>query len=719
MIPRKAKKKGGSAPPKEEGSIGTGLEKLSVTEPKEEKAGQSQEEIKADKKEAKSTPEKRPFDTIDVAALISPQAKRIDYDPESAMYQEYTNKLKNLKKSYYYLKAIDLDAKIMQQLDADMISLNDLTERFTKPKFNFFCTTTCKEIYGNLISDGKIKDKRAYVRGPAGFGKTFGILYTLLQLRKDDEKYRVLHIGKACDIWYDKGYMLNEILKCCYLDKELIPPPKDSKLSDKPLYQWYGTLCDVEFWDNGSNSISKPYNDFFAIISRYYNTANIKFVIVIDQENSLFTTLFWKPEIAYALRGLKCDHMIVSASNNNEGFKQPGGEWKIINVENTFDENEAKLYIEKSPLSAAANDPDLLERIQEITLNVPGELYSLLYQNLPPKVEGESISQLLDRFIKSYLVNRKKEITESHIMKFTKNLSPGGESLLQIAYYLIDTNIDATKCQTVEDKGLMYTKNGKLCSLCPLAHDLFKTCLMKLVKREKEPWIPYVEIAAVTKDSVEKSCLLEEAIKMYFEVRAKRKENIQFQLYPVYKKGPTEFKDIMVGNMELKKGKKSQKYYEGVFRLNPGNTLFNLSRTFDAIDAIICGKRIETTDKGKVTVWFLYGIQITSNILSHDSKKERSSPDTFFLPDEKNNPFVVPAFKAVHEKDQIEIKFIWMGGPEKKQDSIHKKVEKDGKEIKELYGGFCSLWYVLTEREEHFPQISLDLIEQPLYFTID
>jgi len=229
------------------------------------------------------------------------------------------------------------------------------------------------------------------------------------------------------------------------------------------------------------------------------------------------------------------------------------------------------------------------------------------------------------------------------------------------------------------------------------------------------------------KDTIAKSCLLEEAIKMFFEIKILQKKPIKLQLWNGTKAETFETMILLCNNsMQIRKGIKSKAYYKEILKENTSNTLFNLPRIFPAVDIYISGKRVIESKE----VPFLYGINITSNILDHDVRKKmlkpaeeekikrpkdtkhrskgRNSPQNFINPDNKDYPFVVPAFKDLY-KENLDLRFIWLGGPKAEEEKIKDMIKAYNESIDEELKKTFSVWYVMSEKNENeLPCIELN-----------
>jgi len=702
-------------------------------------------------------------DPGDLAKIYSQEAKRKKPDlyianPASpVLVCEKINYYKELKvkllKGYNMLQEIDIDDdKKMIEIDSEMISLNQLPDTFSKASEDiiysrkeykkFFCSQACQQVYNQLVSDNHLKYKLAFVQGPSGFGKSYALLYTLLKLRKNI-KYTVLYIPKACNAGFQGQYMLHEILKCCYLlRKDLVKPIpenfpkflnasqllKDYMLENpnaEPLEIWYEFLRNLDFWDNSKKKINDPYNSLLYEIEKYCSNHNQFFVIIIDQENTLFSEKNYHLELAMALRKLSCHHMIISASNNNQGFELKIGEPTRINIDFPFNDDEAKLYIQNSKLNECTKDDNLLELISETSQNIPGELM-YLNKNYTDKSDKNDAETHLSECIENYRGERIKEFGVSHGMFIGPLLSNilNKERLIR-SYFLVDKKVNIEGIE-IYDRSLMYIKENKLFSLCPVAANFFKEQLIMLVKDEPEPWKKYDSMISNAEDPIAKSCMLEEAIKMFFVIKILKGQPIKLKLWNGTESEKFEMLISEYNTLSMKFGAKSMDYYKQIAKSCTKSVLFNLPRTFPAVDIIICGEKIS---EGSKKVPFLYGINITSNILDHDprtnklksSKEEnkgknqkkkfkgRNSPMNFIHPEKQaRHPFFVPAFRNLY-KEELDLKFIWMGGKTDNEPKIQEMI-KDyntnlGIEDKKKF----SVWYVMSEKDENdLPHINLN-----------
>eukprot|EP01022_Parablepharisma_sp_SALTPOND_P033057 TRINITY_DN88117_c0_g1_i1.p1 TRINITY_DN88117_c0_g1~~TRINITY_DN88117_c0_g1_i1.p1 ORF type:complete len:856 (+),score=88.08 TRINITY_DN88117_c0_g1_i1:190-2757(+) len=664
------------------------------------------------------------------------EKKSSSYNP--LLYEKEINKIRKAWDRESGIFGINVDTNVPINIPKNLISLNLLSERFNPGNANFaflnseackFLWTECEEKFKNMEERLELN-----VRGPSGSGKSFALFSLMLRLRREIDHYRVIYFNYAQKV-LSSDYVLNEILMAFYKDKEKLPfnpdiAPSTMKLDERAhgLAKWYNLLNGKKFWELGTNKIDDRYKEFFAYLKRYCAENDLKLVIIVDQENRLYTSPGPNTFLCEALRNLPCHVIIVSASNNNEGFKKYDS-WEKIEIVEGFTYAQADKFIINKLFDSIQGGPNeeakitpikkkLIEEIKKLTGSQPGELYSLLYpcntklKEIERKVEKEPVAdkvmKRVEEYINAYEDKRTAEITELHT-KFRETLNEEEKQYIFAAYALVDSGVPMKGLKYLLDKALMYEKDGKLYSLCPLAHSHFKELCYSDKGGLNSLKNKIVDLSSEVKGSL-KGCLFELAMRLYFvslidQPTTDQTPNTAFTgtHFPKDKCETFNFSHRVTAYciMKLKKGNNGKEYYKNFFRTHSEqNTLFICEGgTFPGIDFLFQVK--------EENEWNLYGINTAIDILKHDCNRKRLSSEVFLLPKDKN-PRIATAFKEVHPKGKA--KFIWLGGKKADLEEIKVKILKRNEDC------IC----VLREDNASFPrfimELQLDVYQLKSYF---
>eukprot|EP01022_Parablepharisma_sp_SALTPOND_P015461 TRINITY_DN2186_c0_g1_i4.p1 TRINITY_DN2186_c0_g1~~TRINITY_DN2186_c0_g1_i4.p1 ORF type:complete len:844 (-),score=89.09 TRINITY_DN2186_c0_g1_i4:332-2863(-) len=314
-------------------------------------------------------------------------------------------------------------------------------------KIKFLYSDACRQLQDEF--NKQLKKNSGFVqmnfKGTSGAGKTFALLYLMMKLRLQkkgeaeeakkeeikngereeykkrdsndnkpaDYEYRVVHIDFAKDIT-QPGVLNDAILTAFYNDRKVINLPPGGRANanyEEPLCYWYMA--------SSKQLLSEEYS---LELYNYCNNKGVKLIYLIDQENSLTSTKEGR-KIADLIRQLPCHGMIVSASNNNEGFQTTLARDKFTTIEitNGFSEEQAINYINNSPYASTVNNKHHYEEIKKITGYRPLELSVLLHPDeatakevskLEPKPGGMTVEELLSKLKLKPGVVTDEEITE-------------------------------------------------------------------------------------------------------------------------------------------------------------------------------------------------------------------------------------------------------------------------------------------------------------------
>eukprot|EP01022_Parablepharisma_sp_SALTPOND_P015458 TRINITY_DN2186_c0_g1_i1.p1 TRINITY_DN2186_c0_g1~~TRINITY_DN2186_c0_g1_i1.p1 ORF type:complete len:791 (-),score=83.95 TRINITY_DN2186_c0_g1_i1:588-2960(-) len=714
-------------------------------------------------------------------------------------------------------RKLNLESGTMIDIPTHFVAFGILQKRLNAKygKIKFLYSDACKLLWDEFNKQLKKNFGFALInfRGISGCGKSFALLYLMMKLRlqgkektREDKKeeiksgekedpnvnppegyeYRVVHIDFAKDIT-QPGVLNDAILTAFYNDRKNINLPPGDRTNanyEDPLCYWY--------MKNSKHLLSEEYS---LALYNYCNNEGVKLIYLIDQENSLTSTEEGR-KIADLIRQLPCHGMIVSASNNNEGFQTTLARDKFVTIEitNGFSEEQAINYIKNSSYASIFRDKHHYKEIKKITGYRPLELSVLLHpdeatvgeiskleakpggmtaeelsklKSKPDGLTDEEISKLAAKLvgatpekiskvakklcgtkakkkselverlnkaiaeekskiadgqfsilIDAYTKKRGKEIIEIH-RKFTNNVK---DSLyfkcLLYSYSIIDRGIEFDPKLALLDNALMYVEGDLLYSVCPLAHRYFDTFLYERAENIDKAQNIYSETLGVTEDSAMKGLLLEEILKCYFSTCIKKNAGKgSSTLSFLVNKSSTNTTTLLMGidtiDYDILVNTKEQIYYEKMFaKYRKGGVMFfPRYRNFPGIDCLILTKDKEGN-------YFLYGIQITINIASHD-KSNKSSFQKFMVPS-KTQPQIVPAFKKYFKAKAKGVYFVWMGGRKFNNDTIWKKIGDESKKYK-CDPPLCSFieddpQYNSLDLQNAFEQLTQELILQSLTF---
>eukprot|EP01022_Parablepharisma_sp_SALTPOND_P004445 TRINITY_DN120320_c0_g1_i1.p1 TRINITY_DN120320_c0_g1~~TRINITY_DN120320_c0_g1_i1.p1 ORF type:complete len:758 (+),score=62.92 TRINITY_DN120320_c0_g1_i1:284-2557(+) len=660
---------------------------------------------------------------------------------------EYMNLMERIKEAWEgdtSLFNIDLNTKAAVHLSESMISPNELSERFRSgvDSFVFFNSLACDKLWNvfQIISETLKKGKRLClnVRGPSGFGKSFALLSLMLYMRQHISQYRVAYFNYAQDMEMEPDYVINEILMAFYLDRkdipftaENVPPSRQLEEQADGLAKWYKLMHGEPFWDSGTKKINPRYIELFTCLKDYCNTKKLKFTIIVDQENTLFRNPGSNVDLCKAIRGLTCDTTLVSASNNNEGFTTFNS-WKTITITDGFSVEQADEFVmaklrsilnigPEEDIKMTEENKEKIREIKALTGIKPGELYALLYPQGEAATEvllntrlttGEArVWKEIDECIKQYKVYRPANITRQHNRFVESIMSAESKRILNLTYAFVDSELPIEGISYELDNALMYVKNGKIYSLCPLVRDIFK----ERCYTDKEVADTIVEKCNALSKSVSGSAkggLLELMLKykfISFINKSQRDQNLNIQFTGEYmkKSGDRSIFEFAYHidkftKMKWRKGEASMEYYKHLFADEDDNNVMFIpdDPNFPGIDLLFyIGK---SADKR------LYGINITTNILDHDNKKARKSHKIFLEPD-GDEPRITTAFRRLNplaDKPPQSIHFIWLGGKKTDESSIREKIIAGDERCK----------YVLVERNITFA--GFDMNDKPSHQQI-
>ena len=322
--------------------------------------------------------------------------------------------------------------------------------------------------------------KNIFLRGPSGHGKSHGLIQTVLKYRKK-QNVRILHMI------LDKPYMVSpqiyflyDFFYCFYKDLEdpdfPNPPSKDNFKYDEKISKgenWYYFLSMSTLKDA----------DFLKKISYYLRSKKIAFILIWDQDN-----IFQKQKKENSLVFLSSlresnlfNLVIISASNNNEGFKEINGkDLNIIEQNIGFSLEETKEFL-TNVLGKLIGYPinvnnDFLQALYKL-INGNGYYLSMFIQS-----EGKSLQEKLIKFTEKMTL-----MIEANIVSFFLDTQQIGyqmwlDKFPEILLYL-DTEKFFPNCLfQYQDRNYTYIENSKLKSVNNFSKEIFLNVYRKQIK---------------------------------------------------------------------------------------------------------------------------------------------------------------------------------------------------------------------------------------------
>eukprot|EP01022_Parablepharisma_sp_SALTPOND_P009565 TRINITY_DN139677_c0_g1_i1.p2 TRINITY_DN139677_c0_g1~~TRINITY_DN139677_c0_g1_i1.p2 ORF type:complete len:299 (+),score=17.56 TRINITY_DN139677_c0_g1_i1:984-1880(+) len=288
--------------------------------------------------------------------------------------------------------------------------------------------------------------------------------------------------------------------------------------------------------------------------------------------------------------------------------------------------------------------------------------------------------------------NRLQEIQKRHA-KFAENISGIKIDGLYRSYVIIDEGIPITTQYCLIDNALMFWRGNILESVCPVATKYFRWCAYENEKLDST-LNKYATLLREISVPTIKGILLENITKCYLKQLVRDKK--PFKIWPEGVVDGQEWRNLNTFRDDLEKrtDELSCTYYKNIFStcIKSGAIIFPISKSFPGIDFML------TWYDTLSNTYYLYGFQITVNILNHDA-----SCYTTFIHPEKTHPPIVTAFKKYFEEDKsreakIEIRFVWMGS--KKCD----KREVKEKKVDPYNDSMC----VFMDADPQFAQLGCD-----------
>ena len=424
---------------------------------------------------------------------ISFQTKPLDQDPYQHLLQWASKAYQfTLEKSQWIFPQIIRYKSLNVKRFVYVVKMEPQLQPQSQPEFR--ANTELAEIY--LQKSERLKFKLDsflknitylyagihYFRGPSGIGKSYALIQWIIENRKRDD-FRILYVNLDNHyLDYQHLYFAFDFIYCFYkdLEKPDFPKPPDQKYnSDLSLNgeKWFTFLSDPITFDFS----------FLKEMTVYLKKKKIAFILIWDQDN-LYQKM--KKDKSYPfLESLReCEYFnlkLISASNENEGFKHLDENYIMIEENVGFSKEESKEYVinvlEKMYGNESKIDDELLEKLYELTGGNGYYLSQFVYCQ-----KGGNYHEKFKFFIndlQSTAVVQMKKFFESQM---EKNFPAWMIDFPEILFYL-DNDINFKKDLLHKaDKNFTYIENSKLKSVNKFAKEVFTHFYREKVKKHEQ-----------------------------------------------------------------------------------------------------------------------------------------------------------------------------------------------------------------------------------------
>ena len=335
--------------------------------------------------------------------------------------------------------------------DQIYLQKSEKMEKLLEPYFNEISYDDITQIY--------------HFKGLSGIGKSHGIIQSVLKYRKK-QNYRILHI--ILDSSYmevPKSHFTHDFFYCFHKDLEDPDFPKPPKIDN---FHYNKKMNKGENWFEFLSQNNIKDDSFLKEISKYLKSKQIAFILIWDQDN-IFQN--YKKENSYpfltSVRNSEVfNFVLISASNNNEGFKYAKKIKLILDVIFGFSLEETKEYIqnfiEKLIGYSVEINNDFLEDLYKLT-NGNGYLLSKFIRS-----KGQTLEAKFDNFVKQIRVLFRGTLDKFFEKGATNWETWKGKFPIIITY--LDTDIEMPmNPDAIIDKNFSYIENLKLKSVNPFA----------------------------------------------------------------------------------------------------------------------------------------------------------------------------------------------------------------------------------------------------------
>jgi len=264
-------------------------------------------------------------------------------------------------------------------------------------------TNQCKDLC--IKGKGKLlKFKKYKIEGKIGTGKTYAMLFLVLDLRKDDY-FRVLYFNRASSL--SSPIEIFESLIYAFPTDKFLGPNNENFVKTKDLWNsWYNVIQKEDL---------PGMRRLISVLNEYCQKNGKRFVLIVDQIEELSGIGMATAMEYYTYLSKFIEYKITCASNNNEIEVEP------ISVPYEFDCKwgavETKEYA-KEVKSIALSEEDVTN-IEKATSLLPLEIKELF--------KTYDACQKMEKNIDRYLVDRIKYYLNKHDMfyKSRKQLDQG------------------------------------------------------------------------------------------------------------------------------------------------------------------------------------------------------------------------------------------------------------------------------------------------------